>query len=185
MKDIEIEKKALIDKALYNQLKSLFATDSFSQVNYYFDDEMQTLKTNHIALRVREKQDVIKFTIKDKRSQSSVNHCIEVSDVISKDDLHEVIKHGVINSTVINDYLSDVDFSKLTLRAKFTTNRIVKHFDDYKIFLDHTIFNNHEDYELEVEATSLEKCEEVFAELCSKYNLQESLETKLFRALNN
>ncbi len=184
MNDIEIEKKSLISKELYDQLKSLFDAESFSQVNYYFDDDNHTLKTNNIALRVREKKDVIKFTIKDKRAQSSVNHCIEVSDLIYKEDLNEIINNGVINSTLINGYLSDVGFSKLKLIAKFTTHRIVKRFDDYKIFLDHTIFNNHEDYELEVEASNITKCSEVFAELCSKYDLQESLETKLFRAIN-
>ncbi len=185
MLDVEIEKKAMLSKSDFDKLKDLYDYKSITQTNYYFDDKSCNLHKNRIALRVREKQSSIKFTLKDKRSQKSNHHCIEVSSYISKEMLNEFLKTGIINSCDISDYLYDVNYEKLELITKFETKRLVKEFDDYKLFLDHTVFDNKEDYELEIESHSLEICTKVFEEYCSKYDLVETTNTKLYRALSN
>ena len=67
---IEIEAKALVGPADYEKLRSLYRDyPSYTQTNYYVDDDSFLLRKEGFALRVREKEGLYEMTLKTPLSQ--------------------------------------------------------------------------------------------------------------------
>ncbi len=183
---IEIERKALLIKECFNNIKlELGSCKTFVQTNHYFDTKHDDFKNNDLALRIRVKDDSCKYTIKHKQYDGKNHYYIEVSDYLSREEVEETLNSGVIKSRKIVDYLEklNISFDSVINIVSMTTYRNVYKFDEYTLFLDHTVMPNHEDYELEIEASSHQLCDKYFKYYANKYSLIENTKTKLARAL--
>lgn len=182
---IEIERKALLTKEIYDKFCNGVESKKFTQENFYFDCN-NILKDNEVALRIRVKNDSYKFTIKDKKYDDGNHYYIEVDQRIDKQIFNLFLETGILPDGEIKNYFNENSLlvEKFSLLTKITTHRIVKEFDDYTLFLDHNEFDSFSDYELEIEAINFEVCNNVFTTICGDYNLEENTATKLYRALN-
>lgn len=67
MKTIELEKKLIIDKSIYEFLISCFeanASKHIRQINYYYDTNGEQLRHKNITCRIRQKEDKLTGTLK-------------------------------------------------------------------------------------------------------------------------
>lgn len=181
MEEIEIEFKNVLTRKQYENLRSSFDVDTFSHISYYFDFN-NILKEHQIALRVRVKDNSYRLTIKHQFDK----HIYELKDDISFEEF-ESLKNGYLVNDLLNKYLisQNIIIDKYELIAVFTTNRSIFYIDDYKIFLDETIFSNNEvDYELEIECCSYDDGLKFFELFLKKYNINKiQSNKKIARAL--
>ncbi len=184
MVEKEIEIKSMLDKSTYEELLKQLERNEFSQINHYFDSEDFSLKSQNMALRVREKDGNYKLTLKVKKD-AILTH--EISDVLDREQFCELLNNRYVNTENVANYLQDCNLGSLKLVniISFETIRNVVEFKDYKLFLDHTIYDNSEDFELEIEAKSVEVCKQTFAFYAKKYNLTRNYVTKIARAYKN
>ena len=67
MKTIELEKKLMIDKSIYEFLISCFEANApkyIRQINYYYDTNGEQLRQKNITCRIRQKEDKLTGTLK-------------------------------------------------------------------------------------------------------------------------
>lgn len=188
MKELEIEYKALMTKELFEEVHSNSdIAEQFSQVNHYFDTKDEVLKNNNMAIRIRKKENSIKLTLKHK-IQGDNSSYTEVTDFINESEMKSIIDDRVIKSDIINGYLEEnsIKLTELVNYNIFTTNRSICYNEDHVLFLDETTYaNGTTDYELEIEAKTIELCEDSFNRYLNKYNLKRSMVHKIERAINN
>lgn len=188
MKEVEIEFKSLLTKEMFDSIcKDHEFAESFTQTNHYFDTESEILKNNNMALRIREKSNCTKLTIKHK-IESDPDYYVEITDFIGVCEKNDILHNRKVVSKVILDYLEEnnVELVKLTKYNMFITNRNICHFEDHILFLDETTYHNGtKDYELEVEALTHDLCEKYFNEYSNKYNLTKNTLHKIERAIIN
>ena len=81
-----------------------------------------------------------------------------------------------INETIENhpeiDKELDYQFAKYHPIVSLKTNRLEVKIDDYLVVIDQNIYNGIIDYDLEIEASSIERAEEVIVKICQKHNIE-------------
>ncbi len=186
MKNIEIEFKALLDEKLFDELKSIYSGDTFTQTNHYFDTEDFLLKANNMALRIRVKDHNSKITLKHKIYEDGRNYIVEISDLISDEQVYDILKYKTYFTEPILNYLKEFNISTTQFPnyINFVTQRQVVCFEDHKLFLDKTIFKDYTDYELEIEADDYLLCKSIFDNYAQKYGLVENTRPKIERAFS-
>ncbi len=188
MKETEIEYKALLSKELYDEILSKSdVSEQFSQTNHYLDTKDEILKNNNMALRIRKKENSIKLTLKHKIQGSNASYT-EITDFLDDSQMKDIIDNRVIESNVILGYLNqnNVELTELVNYNVFTTNRVICYNADHVLFLDETTYaNGVTDYELEIEAKTIELCESSFNKYLEQYGLKRSKVHKIERAINN
>ncbi len=185
MEEIEIEFKNKLTREEYEELKRMFDYREVVQKSIYLDTSDISLLRNKIALRIRSTNELNKLTIKHQFD----NYIKEISDVISDDEVKQIIISGIIHSEIISDYLSKYDLVNkgYQITATFETKRSYAILEDCKIFLDQTTFENNEvDYELEIEYDDYEKGLVNFHQFLTEHGISSSkTEHKISRAIRN
>lgn len=151
MQEIEIEYKNLLSKAEFDLLlhKYPFPKGPQTQINYYFDTKDCLLATNQHALRIREKNNTYTLTLK----QPYGTNILETHDILTKQEALDWIGGNMISKKETANQLKKIDVvpDKLTFLGSLTTKRYECLVDKMTMVLDYSMYNGHEDYELEIE----------------------------------
>lgn len=162
--NVEIEFKTAITLDIYKMLLKEFNLEEnvFLQTNYYFDTEDLALNKDKIVLRIRQKGDIYKVTLKKQSDkQAFENHVI-----ITKEKALEMIKDG-FNT---NEFFDDINLEVKFLASLDNYRVSTPHFEN-TLFLDRCDYHNITEYELEYEVSNFEDGEKAFHKLLAKYNI--------------
>lgn len=190
--NIECEARTMLTEEQYQDIISRHLREKgnsvfIKQVNRYIDSEDFDLRNlNRKSLRIREiNNGIIELTLKLKGSNGDK----EYTEIISPLDVHEFEQKGIFPRGEIKDILlkDNVILSKLKILTSLSTLRYEEHFEDYLIVIDKNEYNGITDYNLEIEAPSMERAEEVMTFYCLKYNLTrtKNYQTKSKRAIQS
>lgn len=161
--NLEIEFKCLIDENQYNNLIKKY-TPSITpkrQINYYFDDENESLRNRKTVLRIRQKNTQYKLT----KKETLVDNTIAESHVfLTEKDAKEMIESGFDGNIIgINAYVKCI--------CNLTTDRIMIEYDDGKLFFDKSFYVDVTDFEIEFEGKSVEHAKRVFEKFLNENSI--------------
>lgn len=173
--NLEIEFKTLLTKDQFEQLnKHLFQHEPIKQINTYYDNTNRDLFHQNIMMRIRHIEGQSQeFTIKE----SQVDGVMEYSYI---DELID------INNDKVTQFLNTQEIEgPFEMIAQSTTYRILLIDELGEWALDHSIYDNGEDFELEYEITGdFPKAQKRYLKLLKDYNIQyQQAEPKFIRAL--
>lgn len=182
---IEIEAKALVGPADYEKLRSLYKDyPSYTQTNYYVDDDHFLLRKEGFALRVREKEGLYEMTLKTPLSQG----LLEKNCAWSKATFDAFEKDGIFPDGDIKRFLTmlDIDVSTLRIKTSLTTCRVDVPYLSGKLSIDKNDYSGKTDYEVELEFNNLRDAESNLKELLEKNGIAyvPNKKTKVARALD-
>lgn len=172
--NIEIEAKVLLSKEQYGKLLKYLHLERYKkieQINHYVDTENRLLKQNDIALRIRENKDFV-LTLKTPLSEG----LLEKNQIITWREYTELEDQGIFPQGDIKNFLEICGFNTRDLKvlASLKTSRIELELDEGILCLDENVYgqqNSVIDYELEVEATSMEKAEETATKILKEIGI--------------
>lgn len=171
LQEIEIEFKNLLERDEYNNLAAHYMSnlEPIKQVNYYFETNDFRLKQQGAALRIREKTDAYVATLK----QPVENGLLETHDTLTKEQFKAWCQDEITLGENIRQQLNTLGIKEADIRYKgqLTTYRYERQDRDIILVLDHSEYNGMIDYELEVEASSLEQGESYFHNLLRQFNI--------------
>lgn len=170
--EIEIEFKNMLTKTEFNQLKKEFQlTDSafITQHNDYFDTVDFSLKSKNAGLRIREKQGHFVFTLKEPHEVGRLEtHQSLTEDEVTTFMKHRILKDGDVHSRLLH---FNVNPKELCHLGRLTTKRAELKNKDSILVLDHSLYFDQEDFELEWEFTDYENGEQQFEALLKTYQI--------------
>ena len=138
MKTIELEKKLMIDRSIYEFLVSCFEANApkhIRHINYYYDTNEEYLRQDNITCRIRQKEDKLIGTIK---KHCFVNGCPQnTEETFSVKNLPACFE--VMQQIVILKGSMVTDRTEIQLSA------------DMLLVLDKNTYLGTVDYELEIE----------------------------------
>jgi len=163
--NIEIEFKTIIPLETYQYLLKKFDLENniFKQVNHYFDTDDYVLNQQQIVLRIREKGNLYKVTLK----RQSENQAYEKHFILTKERAQDMIQNGFYTK----DFFDDID-EFVTFRVSLDNYRVSTPYEGGTLFLDRCDYCNVTDYELEYEANNYEEGKIVFEKLLKECHIQ-------------
>ncbi len=161
----EYEAKALISKQDYDKLILTNKIDSsVKQTNVYFETEDGWFKKNKSALRIRQidsKPTVL--TIKIEIDEGNIEHDYELSAEQT---------HILLTEFKLPNFDFPIKFPNLSQKYLIVTTRKTFLFEGFTIELDQTSFGNFIDYEVEIEASTLQIANDKLDNLAQQYQLE-------------
>lgn len=172
--NLEIEFKNMLTKQEYEQLLQQFQIDEgqiFSQENHYFDTTDFALKSVGAALRIRRKKEQYEMTLK----QPAAVGLLETNQTVSGKEAAQAIQFGVLPSGRIKTMIEQkgIPVSAIHYFGSLVTKRVELKYKIGLLVLDHSIYLNNEDYELEYEVCDYDKGKEVFFNFLQRYQIPE------------
>ncbi len=174
MKNRECEERVMIDFDQYMLLVQHYIVIDpqfrFIDIeNTYLDDENLSLINNHKMMRIRKFNNQQELTLKIPNDKGT----IEINEKI---DSHPEI-----------DKLLPKPFSQYHPIATLKTHRIEVKEKDYLVVIDQNLYNGIIDYDLEVEASSMEEAKAAILDICNRFHLEykENYISKSRRAINS
>ncbi|WP_191272346.1 CYTH domain-containing protein [Neobacillus kokaensis] len=170
--NLEIEFKNMLTKQEYEMLLQAFHIDKkeiFTQENHYFDTLKFSLKNIGSALRIRRKKDQFEMTLK----QPAPVGLLETNQLLSREEAAEAIQAGKLPTGKIEEILEEnsVQLADIQYFGSLVTNRVEVEYEIGLLVLDHSLYLNREDYELEFEVEDYPKGKEVFHKLLKHYGI--------------
>lgn len=184
--EIEIEFKNLLTKKEFLQLKKdlqLVDAAFITQHNDYFDTLDFSLKKQKAGLRIREKQGRFVLTLKEPHEVGR----LETHQTLSEEEVQafmndRVLKDGDVQSRLVH---FDVNPEDLCHLGRLTTNRAELEKPNSLLVLDHSLYFDKEDFELEWEFTDYETGEHQFESLLKMYHIpKRATQNKIIRFFN-
>lgn len=168
----EFEVKVSITADQYHKLIhdcGMKLLDAKKQINHYFDTINFGLYNNNSMLRVRQTGDAFKLTLKVAVEH---NHFVEYDRNISTYQLNEVLNF-IQNDAEMKNIIEarGIKVDDLILLGTLITNRTKVPFEGHDIEIDHSIYNNIEDFEIEVESDSVKHAGEIQEMFCKKHGI--------------
>ncbi|WP_047982372.1 CYTH domain-containing protein [Ornithinibacillus contaminans] len=184
--EIEIEFKNLLTKAEYDLLLEHlpFPESGQEQINYYFETPDRKLQMNGSALRIREKNGSHQLTLKQPHEVG----LLETHDTLSHKEAMEWINHHPIVKEATTKQLKQLNISVTDLKCYGSLTTIRREFRDKGLIyvLDHSIYHNQEDYELELEAPNFQDGITAFEALLQNFNItKKETPNKIARFFNS
>ncbi|MGG1676564.1 CYTH domain-containing protein [Neobacillus sp. NRS-1170] len=172
--NIEIEFKNMLTKAEYENLLKEFNLDNqqiITQENHYFDTPSFSLKEAASALRIRKKKNTYEMTLK----QPAEVGLLETNQTLTEEEAYHAIHYGKLPFGKIKDILkeSGIPISEIEYFGSLVTNRAEIEYKNGLLVFDHSIYLQHEDYELEFEAENYADGKQIFQELLHYYRVPE------------
>lgn len=171
--EIEIEYKNLLTKNEFDDLlKSLpFPEISDRQINYYFETKDFSLKKKMCALRIREKNNAYILTLKQPHSDG----LLETNDILTRQEADSWIQGKIIPKPHTTYQLNQLHISPsdLIYYGNLQTDRREIQCGNVLLVLDDSTYNNHSDYELEIEAPTKDMGLNTLHKLLTKYNIEQ------------
>ncbi|MBH0228802.1 CYTH domain-containing protein [Halobacillus yeomjeoni] len=184
--EIEIEYKNLLMMEEYDQIHSFLPFNSvelFEQTNYYFETADLKLREQGSALRIRKKNNRWTLTLK----QPHEDGLLETHDTLTDEEANLWIQNKPMDKPHVSRQLQElgVDLGDLEFLGSLTTRRKELEYEGTTVVLDHSLYYDREDYELEVEAPSQSKGTEVFQKILKECNIpQRKTDNKIKRFYN-
>jgi uncharacterized protein YjbK len=183
---IEIEAKALLTKKDYNKVLKHFkldVVDGYNQKNYYIDTENKDLRKLGLSLRVRRLNGyVISFKL------PMAEGLLEKTQTLSREQFEDFETHGKFPEGDISDFIESLYISPSDLKiiATLTTLRIEQEYEDLTLAIDENRYGDLQDFELEMEATSMKKAQYLLKKVCEEVGIdyKENLVSKQKRAMD-
>lgn len=169
MNHLEIEYKTLLDKEEYQSLLPLFAdTELVVQTNHYIDTPDQLIRKEKMALRVRTFTNQAELTLK---VPETVGH-FEYNQTLSQKETQAILQHQQFPDGEIKDLLDSkgISIEQLSVWGSLTTERFEKETAAGLVALDHSLYLDTEDYELEIEVETAEQ-EENFHQFITDHGI--------------
>lgn len=162
----EYEAKALISEEHFNYLlKTLEPIDSLNQSNTYLDTQDGFFKNKKSALRLRQINDELIFSLK---AQTEDGAC-EWNCKLSKLEYQQILQSKSIDLSKFdcpfNEYLTDLNVITI-----FTTRYRFKYMN-HIIELDKTRFDKTVDFEIEIESNDIKTANHILLHLVKEFNL--------------
>ena len=172
--NIEIEFKNMLTQEEYDRFLKEFNIEQgqiFSQDNFYFDTPEFSLKRVGAALRIREKNGAYEMTLK----QPAIEGLLETNESLSNEEASMALNHNCLPYARISQLIEKlgVPFSRITYFGTLTTNRVEFPYRNGLLVLDHSIYLNNEDFELEFEVKNYQAGQIVFREILTQFNVPE------------
>lgn len=174
--ELEIEFKNLLTEEEYEKLFSYFFNKQdtgFSQKNVYFDTEDFDLKNSQCALRIRIKNKQAELTLKTPFE----GHHHETNINLDLDEAEEMIKEGrfTLPPELLKLLRETISLNKRTVNklAELDTFRHEKEYKGCLIVLDKSSYHDAVDFELEVEAPSIEIGNNIFKSILEEFAIPE------------
>ncbi|MGX2958958.1 CYTH domain-containing protein [Peribacillus sp. JNUCC 23] len=162
---LEIEFKNLLTKAEFQRLKQSFSvkdTDFIYQENHYFDTPQFSLKENESALRIRHKKGHYELTLK----QPAKEGLLETNQSLSKEEAESLLQGNRIPEGYITTLIAEMGIdSDIQFFGTLGTNRAEFTYQGGLLVLDHSLYLNTEDFEVEYEVTNKLAGKEIFEKL--------------------
>jgi uncharacterized protein YjbK len=170
--NIEIEFKNMLTKAEYERFLTEFNLETqqiFSQENHYFDTKNFALQKLGTALRIRQKGGIYEMTLK----QPAEVGLLETNQVLSEEEASTALHFNRLPNGQIQQLLAEkaIPFSKIEYFGSLTTNRIEWEYMNGLLVLDHSIYLNCEDYELEYEVKNYQEGQKTFLKILSQLEI--------------
>jgi uncharacterized protein YjbK len=172
--NIEIEFKNLLTKSEYNMLLREFQINEekiIVQENHYFDTKDFALKKKETALRIRQKKNQFEMTLK----QPAPVGILETNQILTEEDALNAIQSGILPSGRIEDLLTaiKIPISQLIYFGLLKTYRAELNYMNGMLVLDHSLYLNQEDFELEFEVMNYQQGQKDFKEFLEQYEIPE------------
>jgi uncharacterized protein YjbK len=169
--EIEIEYKNLLTEEEFKLLLSdvPFPSDSKTQTNYYFETKDFSLKAHRSALRIRNKNDDYRLTLKEPQKIG----LLETHDALTKEEAEAMLEGRTIFKKEVGQQLARMNilFEDLIYYGSLQTFRRETNYKDVLLVLDYSLYNGTADYELELEAPSEEVGRITFDNLLDTYRI--------------
>ncbi|TCP22321.1 adenylate cyclase [Scopulibacillus darangshiensis] len=184
--EIEIEFKNILKKGEFEKLRTalnMTANHFKRQINYYFDTEDFSIKGNHSALRIRFKNGQYQLTLKQPHPEG----LLETHQHLSESEASLMIKTAKLPAGDVQTLLrrADIPYEDLVFLGQLTTDRAEIPFMSGELVLDHSFYLDHEDYELEFEASDRTDGQEAFDQLLTAHNIPaRKTQNKIIRFFN-
>lgn len=183
MKNLEIEYKVMINKESFKKLEKLLSSlnyELYKQTNYYYDTLNEDIKKCGLSLRIRHiiNQNKFLLTLKEKHKDGKM----EYEEYLPSNDINNL--PGFVKTIL---YKYNINNKELVNIAKLTTTRKEYDIEDSKLCLDHSVYYNKEDYEIECESTSMEKAKRIVETLLKENDIEYTIsdDSKVARAIKN
>ncbi|WP_078548053.1 CYTH domain-containing protein [Litchfieldia alkalitelluris] len=184
--ELEIEFKNLLMKNEFETIRNFFNLSESSfivQENHYFDTEDFSLKENSSALRIRLKENNHILTLKQPQQVG----LLETHQSLTSQSVKQLIEGKSVIDGKISELISEMGIQHELLKY-FGTLKTYRSEVPYKngiLVLDHSLYLNVEDFELEYEVTDEIEGFENFKNLLTSLNIpQRKTENKIQRFYN-
>ncbi|TGB05210.1 CYTH domain-containing protein [Halobacillus salinus] len=172
--EIEIEFKNLLMEEEYNKVYQYLpfkSVELIEQTNYYFETEDLLLKQRGAALRIRKKNDQWTLTLKQPHEEG----LLETHDSLTDQEANLWIQNQFVEKPETSRQLNElgIAISDLNYLGSLTTRRKELEYNGSLVVLDHSLYYDQEDYELEVEAPSKQEGLSVIQEILEACNIPE------------
>ncbi|WP_079480620.1 CYTH domain-containing protein [Halobacillus salinus] len=172
--EIEIEFKNLLMEEEYNKVYQYLpfkSVELIEQTNYYFETEDLLLKQRGAALRIRKKNDQWTLTLKQPHEEG----LLETHDSLTDQEANLWIQNQFVEKPGTSRQLNElgIAISDLNYLGSLTTRRKELEYNGSLVVLDHSLYYDQEDYELEVEAPSKQEGLTVIQEILEACNIPE------------
>lgn len=183
---IEIEAKALLTHEDYEKILDHFGldvSDGFIQKNYYIDTDNRDLRKLGLSLRIRKLNGYVmtlKLPMAEGLLEKSQNLLRDQFDLFQQ---KQVFPEGDISDFIESLYIRPED---LKIIASLSTLRIEKQYEDLTLAIDENRYADNQDYEIEIEATSLKRAKALLEKICAEVGIpyRENFDSKQKRAMN-
>ncbi len=178
MQENEIEKRSLVDEDKYVSICAFLlrshSHEAFKEItNIYLDDNEKTLEKNNLTLRIRIDEKTISLTLKEVLND---NQSIEHTQEITQDEIDMLNKTYTLPEGEVLDYLKEKELDNLLFinvgEIKTRRLEIPSEEGDIKIVLDKNEYNEKIDYDIEVEAPTLEVAEKALRYFSQKFHFK-------------
>ena len=175
----EYESRSMLSEEVFLTIASdIFSRDphhyTIIQVNQYLDtDDYAIMKSGKAVLRIRKirgKPTVL--TLKAKNPDGKGN--TEYHQILSYFQHLALVKHSHFPKGRVKNMLIEMGFSLTNIhyQGELKTKRYQVDKENYNYCVDANDYNGVRDYNIEVEAESVERAREILEELAKKYNFE-------------
>lgn len=165
---MEYEAKVLLSESEYEKLLNAlikFNPNKITQTNYYIDNANLELHKLGLGLRIRATQKYYEMTLKTPLKEGIK----ETTTTLSEEQFNTYLNSKDIQNEITNSLTHRIN--NLHIVGSLKTIRIECKITPHIICLDKSFYNNHVDYELEVESTSKETAEAFLKDLLKNNNI--------------
>jgi len=165
----EIEFKNLLTKQEFEFFVTFFQIDQkdfHTQTNYYFDTQDNFFKDNGMGFRLRVLKNQNELTLK----RPIEEHVMEENTVhVSNFEREDIIHKSTFPSIPFLEQFNLV--TPLLCIGSLQTNRVEIPYKNGTLFLDHSIYSQTEDFEVEYESSDVKYGEKVFRDLLDSQSI--------------
>ena len=171
--EIEIEFKNLLTKEEYDAICDRFSLsedDFILQENHYFDSKDFALKNKGCALRIRKKKSSYEMTLK----QPAEEGLLETNETLSEEEAKAIIASSRIPEGQVAKIIRaelQIAPESIIYFGSLSTRRAETDYEGGLLVIDHSMYLNNEDYELEYEVSNFSAGQKIFLDLLKTLNI--------------